>query len=155
MSQSTCAYCNLERPLTREHLWPAALHARLLHANAQEPSYFWLARLKKDISNEPTIRDVCAVCNNGELSRLDAYICRLFDIAMVDIPQRHARVRFEYDYHLLKRWLLKMSYNSARIHDSRDLFALRALLPYIMGSQLMLGRSVDLYLQLVYPEDVP
>ena len=74
---------------------------------------------------------------------------------MVDIPQRHARVRFEYDYHLLKRWLIKMSYNSARIHDSRYLFALRALLPYIMGSELILGRSVDLFLQLVYPEDVP
>jgi hypothetical protein len=155
MSESTCAYCNLERPLTREHLWPAALHARLLEANVQASNHFWLARLRREIPSEPKIRDVCAVCNNGELSRLDDYICRLFDRAFVDIPQRHEHVRFEYDYHFLNRWLLKMCYNSARIHNSRDLFALRALLPYILGNDLQLGRSVDLFLQLVYPESLP
>lgn len=154
MSKSTCAYCNLERPLTREHLWPAALHARLLQVNGDESSSFWLARLKKEILNEPKIRDVCATCNNGELSRLDDYICRLFDVALIKIPERYERVHLEYDYHLLKRWLLKICYNSARIHDSRDLFALRALLPYIMGNDLRLGRSVDLFLQLAYPQEV-
>lgn len=140
---------------SRVSTWPAALHARLLNANDQKSNHFWLARLRGEISNEPKIRDVCAVCNNGELSRLDDYICRLFDMAFINILQRHERVHFEYDYHLLKRWVLKTCYNSARIHDSRDLFALRTLLPYIMGSDLKLGRSVDLFLQLVYPEDVP
>jgi hypothetical protein len=43
--------------------------------------------------------------------------------------QRYERVNFEYDYHLLKRWLLKMSYNSARIHNSIDLFAYPGKLP--------------------------
>jgi hypothetical protein len=53
------------------------------------------------------------------LSQLDGYICALFDRYFIYLCQRHATVRFEYDYHRLKRWLLKMSFNSARVHESR------------------------------------
>jgi hypothetical protein len=69
--------------------------------------------------------------------------------------QRHEKVIFQYDYHLLKRWLLKMSYNSARMHNSMELFAYPALLPYIKGDSLSVGRSVQLFVQLVYPGTVP
>jgi len=123
-----CAYCGLDKPLTREHLWPASLHRRLMEGDEdrlmggdeEKHNSFWLAKLKKAIPSEPTIRDVCADCNNTVLSLLDAYICELFDHSFVHIPKRHERVEFEYDYHRLKRWLLKMCFNSARIHSSRD-----------------------------------
>jgi hypothetical protein len=141
--------------MTREHLWPAALHSRLLAANKQSVSKFWLARLQKEIPNEPQLRDVCDYCNNVVLSELDAYICRLFDVCLIRIPSRYDRVSFTYDYHLLKRWLLKLCFNSARIHKSRDLFALEAVLLYIMGRANSLGRSVQLFVQLSYPEEVP
>jgi hypothetical protein len=123
--------------------------------NKQITSVFWLARLRKAIPDEPQIRDVCARCNNGVLSDLDAYICRFFDSTLIQTPLRYERVAFEYDYHLLKRWLLKLSYNSARIHDSRDLTALEAVVPYILGETVPLGRSVQLFVQLMYPEPVP
>jgi hypothetical protein len=62
---------------------------------------------------------------------------------------------FDYDYHRLKRWLLKMSFNSARIHAAKDEFVFPPLLPYILGKSESLGRSVQLYVQLSYPGEIP
>jgi hypothetical protein len=124
-----CAFCGSEGSLTREHLWPASLHRRPVAANQNTGNLFWLRRIDREVQGEPTLRDVCDLCNNGVLSDLDAYVCRLFDRYFVRILQRYERVNFEYDYHLLKRWLLKMSYNSARIHNSIDLFAYPGKLP--------------------------
>lgn len=108
--------------------------------------------MQRDISSEPKIRDVCADCNNVTLSELDNYICNLFDSTLVNILEYGQDVVFEHDYHLLKRWILKMSYNSARIHNSPDTNAIKRLLPYILGEKEKLGRSVQLFVQLMYPE---
>jgi hypothetical protein len=150
-----CAYCGSNAPLTREHLWPAALHQRLANAREDKCSVFWLAKINKVIPNEPTVRDVCANCNNGILSALDGYICELFDRSFVTILKRYERLEFEYDYHRLKRCLLKICYNSARIHSSLDVIAFPPLLPYISGESDIQGRSVQLFCQLAYPAEVP
>jgi hypothetical protein len=150
-----CAYCGSEHLLTREHLWPAALHRRLVVANQNTGSLFWLRRIDREVQGEPTLRDVCKPCNNGVLSTLDEYACSLFDRYCARILQRHEKVIFEYDYHLLKRWLLKMTYNSARMHNSMELFAYPALLPYIKHDSLSAGKSVQLFVQLAYPGTVP
>jgi hypothetical protein len=89
------------------------------------------------------------------LSTLDTYVCSLFDRYFARIPQGYEKVSFEYDYHMLKRWLLKMSYNSARIHNSIDLFVYPPLLQYINGVSLSVGKSVQLFVQLAYPGIVP
>jgi hypothetical protein len=75
--------------------------------------------------------------------------------AFVHVAKRYDKVEFEYDYHRLKRWLLKMCFNSARIHTSRDAIVFPPLLPYIMGKSHALGRSVQLYVQLAYPDEIP
>jgi len=155
MNGRTCAYCGSDGPLTREHLWPASLHRRVKEANLDSGSLFWLRRIEREIEGEPTLRDVCQICNNGVLSSLDAYICELFDNYFIHIVQRFERVAFKFEYHLLKRWLLKMCYNSARMHGSMDLVAYPDLLPYIHGRSLTAGRSVQLYLQLSYPGSIP
>jgi hypothetical protein len=154
MAPSICSYCQQQATFTKEHLWPAALHKRLFVANQQTSNTFWLARLQREIPAEPQIRDVCAHCNNVVLSELDSYICALFDKTFVRILKRHEKVQFDYNYHLLKRWLLKMSYNSARIHNSVDRKALETLRPYILGTGDHLGRSAQLFVQLTYPEEV-
>lgn len=155
MAKPVCAYCKVASTLTHEHLWPASLHSRLVAANQQTTNDFWLARLRKSIPNEPQIRDVCAKCNNGILSELDAYICSLFDSTFIDTPLRNDAIQFEYEYHSLKRWLLKMCFNSARIHNSPDLFALEALVPYILEKRANLDQSVQLFLQLSFPQQIP
>jgi hypothetical protein len=155
MNPLVCAYCKKPGKMTLEHLYPTSLHKKLLTANKQETTAFWLARLRKEIPSEPKIRDVCVSCNNGTLSQLDAYVCALFDKTLHHIPERYERVTFEPDYHLLKRWLLKISFNSARIHSSHDLFALEAVLPYIIGEANKLGCSIQLYAQLSFPQEIP
>jgi hypothetical protein len=133
-------------------LWPTSLHRRFI---GPDPSAFWLQKLGKVIPNEPTVRDVCSKCNNGELAVLDRYICQLFDRSFVHLHERYEKVIFEYDYHLLKRWLLKMSFNSARVSSSADKVVFPPLLPYIKGTSEAVGRSVQLYLQLSYPAGIP
>lgn len=155
MKARLCAYCGASERLTREHLWPAALHRRIVAASDEKQKRFWLAKLEKEIPAEPTVRDVCSECNNGELSRLDGYICELFDRSFAYTPERYEKVEFVYDYHRLKRWLLKMCFNSARIHQAVDLKVFPPLLPYIMGKSDALGRSVTLYVQLAYPSELP
>lgn len=151
MDERKCAYCGSSGPLTREHLWPAALHSRLADANDETSNCFWLRRIDKEIEAEPTLRDVCAKCNNGFLSTLDEYICGVFDRHFVRLIERHSTVEFDFDYHLLKRWLLKICFNSARAHTSQDRFVFVPLLPYIRGDSLSVGRSAQLYVQLTYP----
>lgn len=101
------------------------------------------------------MRDVCAKCNNEILSALDIYICELFDRSFANILKRHEPVEFEYDYHRLKRWLLKICFNSARIHSSADTIVFPPLLPYVRGESDAVGRSVQLFCQLSYPAQVP
>ena len=152
MKELTCAFCKRPGVMTREHLWPAALHKRLQLVNGQSASAFWLKRLERELPTEPQIRDVCAHCNNVVLSELDAYICELFDKNFARAPKRYEKIIFEYDYHPLKRWILKICYNSARIHNSVDREALETLLPYVLGREVNLGRSTQLFAQLSYPD---
>ena len=155
MSRSRCAYCNTSKPLTPEPLWPASLQSLLVNAVPGNTKAFWLARRRKTIPSEPLIRDVCEGCNHGVLAELDAYICELFVRTLFRMPAMDASIDFEYDYHLLKRWLLKMCFNSARLHNSSDRIVLEALVPYILGKDDYLGRSTQLFLRLCYPQEIP
>lgn len=150
-----CAFCGpTGEKRTKEHLWPASLHRRVVELLDGGEQKFWLARLDRALPNEPTIRDVCAICNNGELSKLDSYICEAFDRYFSIIRERGEEVTLEYDYHLLKRWLLKMSYNSARISGS-DVPVFQPLVPYITGQNTSAGRTVRLFLDMTYPSNMP
>jgi hypothetical protein len=48
-----------------------------------------------------------------------------------------------------------MCFNSARIHSSADIIVFPPLIPYILGNSDFLGRSVQLYVQLTYPAEIP
>lgn len=126
-----------------------------MKVNQQEKSLFWLRRSQSSFEGEPQVKDVCSTCNNEVLSDLDTYICSLFDSTIVRMPARHEEVEFAYSYHLLKRWLLKTAYNSARIHQSADVQGLQRLAPYVLGKDDRLGRTVSLFAQLAYPEPIP
>src|SRR6266516_2180549 len=127
-----CAYCEKEGKLTNEHLWPVSLHRRMEQVRNSEGNNLYHSRLEKDIPSEPQIKDVCASCNNGVLSDLDNYMCQLFDKYFYHILHRAEKVLFEYDYDRLSCWLLKICYNSARMHNS-DVLALKPLMPYVLG----------------------
>ncbi|MCD6076076.1 MAG: hypothetical protein K0R89_14 [Ramlibacter sp.] len=128
----SCSYCGEAGRATREHVVPAFLLAHQKSIGARPEG--WNDAARKVVQGDAVIRDVCAECNNGTLSRLDEYGKTLLTSAGVltsNFVRR--RVEFSYDYDLLLRWVLKIVYNSARAsHSADDLY--RAYLPYILES---------------------
>jgi len=101
------------------------------------------------VQAELTIADVCSACNSGFLSRLDAYGAMLWDKFFDLTPWPGKAIRFEYEFDLLVRWLLKLAYNVGRLRTSRWQYRfleyLRAQVPYMRGDG---PRPANLYLYL-------
>ncbi|EJL83743.1 hypothetical protein PMI15_02540 [Polaromonas sp. CF318] len=140
-SSRVCAYCKKAGSLTREHIWPAGIIKRAKDINTS-----YLGKLEKFVDAELTIKDVCSACNNGPLSALDAYICDLFDAQFSRPAIRRQPRTFIYDYEVLLRWLLKISYNSARMNES-DVEVLSRHVEFVLnGGELPTGIQVRLEL---------
>ncbi|WP_293914870.1 MULTISPECIES: hypothetical protein [unclassified Sphingobacterium] len=105
----TCAYCDKEGPMTREHIWPKCIIERMPDLTSR-----YVGSQNKYISGELVIADVCAECNNKKLSDLDAHLCLLFDRYFHQFQEISNNFEFEYDYDMLMRCLLKITYNSSR-----------------------------------------
>ncbi|MFD2046615.1 hypothetical protein ACFSTA_20350 [Ornithinibacillus salinisoli] len=116
-----CAYCNntIEGRLikTKEHIIPNGL----IRLFPEEDITFMKERAFKDNSGL-TIGDVCNVCNNETLSELDNYGNRLIGnhfMCSLGIGQNYNNeFQFEFNFHLLSRWLLKIAYNYDRVEKS-------------------------------------
>ena len=105
---NVCAYCKSNAKLTREHVFPQFIIKK------ETDMLSFSEKAAKIRKMELTTKDVCAKCNNEELSRLDDYICRLYDSHFAKIIYRNEALQFSYDFGKLARWLLKVSYNSSR-----------------------------------------
>lgn len=140
-----CAYCGSVEALTKEHIFPGGIIQRLdedlISYNDKSDTTF-----KADL----VIKDVCSSCNNGVLSSLDNYLCSVYDQCMSSaiLPGKDAELLYEYD--LLLRSLLKISFNSARgsSDGSKAVNAYRSLIPYIVG-RVSKTPNVMLRLQIV------
>lgn len=109
-----CAYCGKVGSLTREHIWPKGIIQRMPELEAR-----YLDSIEKFVQSELIISDVCADCNNKKLSVLDGYLCQLYDTYFGTFIEGEEEIVFKYDYELLLRSLLKITYNSSRT-KSRD-----------------------------------
>lgn len=116
-----CAYCGHDEPLTKEHIWPRSLIEKYEILKAYNP------KNNKFHDGEPTIKDVCANCNNGNLSKIDTYLSSLYDKYFFNIIKPGENATFEYDYNQLLRALLKISYNSARASNEEKSKKLHSL----------------------------
>lgn len=127
MANKTSACCEASAPLTKEHIWPQCIITRA-------PSYAmrFSAQAKKVFGADLIVKDVCARCNNGPLSGLDAYACGLYDDCFSKVVGRNERVTFRCNHDQLLRWLLKVSYNSCRTTHS-DVAFHRPLKKYMLG----------------------
>jgi hypothetical protein len=70
-----CAYCDQDRKLTREELFPKFLTGRTPTYGAHIDH----GRPQKPLQAVTVIRDVCAKCNNEVLGSLDGYAAKLTD----------------------------------------------------------------------------
>jgi len=122
-----CAYCDGDEPATREHVWPKCLIDRV-----RSYSLRYVGRVHRIVNTDLTVRDVCRDCNNGPLSLLDAYLCKLYDDYLIHEVQEGQSIVFRYDFNLLVKALLKISYNSARTTDV-DATTLRRYAPVLLS----------------------
>jgi hypothetical protein len=127
----TCSYCAQDKSATREHIIPSWYYK---HDPSPDDVGFMEKAKGKIVKTELVVRDVCADCNNGMLSDLDAYGKALFFGNFVNYVYKDSHETFGYDYDKLIRWLLKVSYNSARAHAS-DIEILAQYKRVIMGKE--------------------
>jgi hypothetical protein len=144
----SCAYCGSEaNRLTREHIWPKCIIERCRYGAR------YSERAQKVFAGDLIVSDVCEKCNNGVLSELDANGCRYYDRYFHSFAEADTLVEFEYDYCSLTRWLLKLSYNSARATarpNKRDADILAQFAPVILGADDR-PPDVAVWLDLVSP----
>ncbi|MES2789828.1 MAG: hypothetical protein V4719_09410 [Planctomycetota bacterium] len=143
---SNCQYCDKTLPLTLEHIvpkWYSRTPGKTSTFNADAP----LTHLAGDLE----IRDVCDNCNSNLLRRLDDYGKLLYTKYFEQSVFSGEKVTFEYDGDLLTRWLLKMSYNSARARNA-DVRVLREFRKSMLG-QAPLDPRVQIWISLVPPTD--
>jgi hypothetical protein len=109
-ARRVCAYCNEESVLTNEHVFPECFRKTFeaIITPTKTPTG------EKAILSALEIRDVCARCNHGPLSCLDTYLCEINDLYFSKIVHPGDRIRFQFDFDVLLRMLLKIGYNVAR-----------------------------------------
>jgi len=141
-SKKKCAYCDATENFTKEHIFPASIIKTYTTEMRSIND-----KIDHDFQGDLVIGDVCATCNNGALSKLDASFIKTFKSQMAEPLNPGDEVVFEFDYDLLLRELLKISYNSARAskngYDAKVI--LEKHVPYILtGSGKISGTIVSL-----------
>ncbi|WP_410684896.1 hypothetical protein [Citrobacter europaeus] len=125
-----CAYCKNTSSLTKEHIFPSAIiksfDIELLTITDKSDYHF-----KGDL----VVGDVCSNCNNGVLSQLDEHFVTCYKNQMITPLKPGDEITFEYEYDLLLRELLKISYNSARASNGgyNDRVTLEKYIPFIIN----------------------
>jgi hypothetical protein len=94
----------------------------------------WNEVIEKMVGGEAKVKDVCADCNNRVLGELDAYGKDLLSESGL-LVQNYLRrsLTLRYDYGLLLRWLLKVSFNSSRT-DGAHSHLFEEHIPFILGT---------------------
>ena len=96
-----------------------------------------------------SIRDVCEPCNGGPLSRLDTYAADLDQEYFIHVVSDPPSVKFRFNFHLLLRWLLKISYNDDRTREPP--FQTEVFVPYILGKVAELPFRTNVLVGLIVP----
>ena len=143
-----CAYCGSAGPFTDDHVWPSCFLDRF----GRHAAHFSV-RGQQVHGADYVVKDVCKTCNSERLSPLDAYFCRLYDEYFRFLHDFGSEVTFRYDFNLLARSLLKISYNTARqgVSNPKPLMALRG---YITGSDPC-PTQLAIFVELVSPTMAP
>lgn len=147
VTKRTCAYCGEGSDLTNEHVFPECFRKTFGAISTAKTSTG-----EKAITSALEIGDVCARCNSGPLSQLDAYLCGLNDEYFSKIVHPGGRIRFIFDFDLLLRMLLKLGYNVARARKW-PLRNWQGTAPYILG-KAPYPSGLRVFLQLMIPTPV-
>ncbi len=139
-----CAYCDILCQQTREHVIP-----RWYNDTPGEAETFSARAPLTHLQGDLIVKDVCGACNSGVLSSLDSYGKELYDRYFAAPVYAGETVSFDYNGERLLRWLLKLSYNSARAQNA-DVLVLREYRKVVLGESPLTDR-IRCWLHLVSP----
>jgi len=138
-----CAYCGKGNSLTREHIIPSFLYKK-----HPDQKFGFNSAADKFVNSEAIIRDVCAECNNGILSELDGYGKSFYEENQCQRSFNSSKTLvIKYNYTLLLRWLLKISYNSLRAAGMHSNL-MEKCIPFILNEN-DIGITHLLFLELI------
>jgi hypothetical protein len=127
----TCIYCGSAGKLTKEHIWPNAIidHCGMEFTHNPRNLNFH--------KGDPVIKDVCGSCNSTLMQPLDNYIIMLTKSHFSKDVLPGQAVSFTFNFDLLFRTLLRISFNSARAQcdDQGILKYFNKIIPYIIGTR--------------------
>ncbi len=127
---SKCAYCEQDAKPTREHIIPAFIYNYQKENGGHEG---WNDKAGKVLANEAKIKDICAKCNNEALGSLDGHAkVTLDELGVFTQNFLKTSAFLKYDYDNLARWLLKVTFNSARATGNTPTI-FKLLVPYMLG----------------------
>lgn len=129
-----CAYCDQQCQPTREHVIP-----RWYNDTPGDSQTFSARAPITHVRGDLTVKDVCQSCNGGALSNLAMYGKQLYKRYFAASAYAGESVCFEYEGDRLLRWLLKLSYNSARAQNA-DVKVLREYRDVMLGTKPMPDR---------------
>lgn len=104
-----CAYCGSSGNLTKEHIWPKCI---IEYYKGNLTNY--RSDIDREFGGDATVKNVCSKCNNEVLSKLDKYLCSIYNEKISEVVEHGNPTTLEYNYNMLSRALLKISYNSSR-----------------------------------------
>lgn len=146
-----CAYCNKESKLTREHVIPA-----FMYAAAGGGTVGWRSVPEKMVGGEHKIKDVCTACNSGPLSTLDSEAKNTLETSGLLVDNFvAAELVLTYDFDTLVRWLLKVSFNSARVDGAHSHHFLQYRRYMLEGIPRPRRGEVSIAVELLAPYLVP
>jgi hypothetical protein len=126
-ASKACAYCGSSGPFTRDHVF-----SKFLYRDYPDHKFGYRPQANRYLTHEAVVRDVCQVCNNGPLSQLDNYGRAFVEMNRCNRQFRtRAEIVLRYEYEVLMRWLLKVSYNGIRA-TNRDTSAILPWVPFIL-----------------------
>lgn len=134
-----CAYCQKQAAATREHVIPKFIYR--FQKELENNIIGWSEVANKMVGGEQQVKDVCDPCNSGVLSRLDAYgkeFLTYNGFLTQNYTKRNADLTYDYD--LLGRWLLKISFNSTRT-DRGHSHLFERFIPYILDGTPLPSKS--------------
>lgn len=149
-----CRYCLTDKKMTKEHIISAFIYEYL--KSVPLPVYGWNERAKKILGAEATTADVCKECNGGPLSSLDAYGKKFLETNgfLTKIYLKESTL-LKFDYHMLLRWLMKISYNSLAAAKDPSCSAYEDYREYILtGKDAPTEKEIMLFVGLASPAKV-
>lgn len=97
-----CAYCGREAKGTKEHIISNGILGLF-------PEYFATIDGERGVvrQGDPTIKDVCADCNNNRISYIDLYAKLFIEKYFIKKYSKDDILNIEYDYSLIQKMCLK------------------------------------------------